>query len=84
MAGRDHRSLNIYPPFLPVKLIAVSWVYGVDNFMDDIKLMLGFRPFPLYYWRTVWKFLTPISVFVSTPVCVLKRQIMVTDILSLS
>ncbi|KAK3863344.1 hypothetical protein Pcinc_030881 [Petrolisthes cinctipes] len=47
-----------------VELIAISWVYGVDNFMDDIKLMLGFQPFPFYYWRTVWKFITPLSVFV--------------------
>ncbi|XP_050707991.1 sodium- and chloride-dependent glycine transporter 1-like [Eriocheir sinensis] len=47
-----------------IELIAISWVYGVDNFMEDIKLMLGHLPFPYYYWLFVWKYLTPVSVFV--------------------
>ncbi|XP_071539610.1 sodium- and chloride-dependent glycine transporter 2-like isoform X5 [Panulirus ornatus] len=46
-----------------VELFAITWVYGVDNFMDDIKLMLGKRPVPYYYWKYVWKYLTPTSVF---------------------
>ncbi|KAK8719450.1 hypothetical protein OTU49_014026 [Cherax quadricarinatus] len=45
-----------------VELVAICWVYGVDNFMNDIKLMLGTYPFPHYYWKYAWKFLTPLSV----------------------
>lgn len=33
--------------------------------MDDIKAMLGKYPPPVFYWLAVWKYLTPISVFVS-------------------
>ncbi|XP_064100130.1 sodium- and chloride-dependent glycine transporter 1-like [Macrobrachium nipponense] len=47
-----------------VELIAVTWVYGVDNFMDDIKSMLGHHPPPYYYWKYVWKYITPASVFI--------------------
>ncbi|XP_068230895.1 sodium- and chloride-dependent glycine transporter 1-like isoform X2 [Palaemon carinicauda] len=47
-----------------VELIAITWVYGVDNFMDDIKSMLGHYPPPYYYWKYVWKYVTPASVFI--------------------
>lgn len=38
--------------------IGVSWFYGVQQFCDDIELMLGFRPG--LYWRICWKFVTPV------------------------
>ncbi|XP_045129508.1 sodium- and chloride-dependent glycine transporter 1-like [Portunus trituberculatus] len=47
-----------------IELIALCWVYGVDNFMEDIKMMLGKTPFPYYYWKIVWQFITPLSVFI--------------------
>lgn len=43
------------------EVIAVSWIYGVDNFMDDIEFMVGVRP--SFYWRFCWCFLTPLSLF---------------------
>ncbi|XP_042214876.1 sodium-dependent proline transporter-like [Homarus americanus] len=46
-----------------IELFAISWVYGVDNFMLDIKQMLGKMPFPYYYWKLAWKYITPCSVF---------------------
>ncbi|XP_045625896.1 sodium-dependent proline transporter-like isoform X2 [Procambarus clarkii] len=46
-----------------IELFAICWVYGVDNFMNDIKLMLGTKPFPHYYWKYCWKYITPLSVF---------------------
>nr|XP_027214213.1 sodium- and chloride-dependent glycine transporter 1-like isoform X2 [Penaeus vannamei] len=46
-----------------LELIAIMWVYGVDNFMDDVKSMLGGYPTGYYYWRFVWTYLTPASVF---------------------
>lgn len=47
------------------QLIAIMWVYGVDNFMDDVKSMLGGYPTGYYYWKFVWTYITPASVFVS-------------------
>ncbi|XP_071446953.1 sodium-dependent dopamine transporter [Hetaerina americana] len=38
--------------------IAVSWIYGIDRFCDDIKMMLGFSPG--IYWRVCWKFVAPL------------------------
>lgn len=57
----------VQPPFMLFcpQLIAIMWVYGVDNFMDDVKSMLGGYPTGYYYWRFVWTYLTPASVFVS-------------------
>ncbi|KAG7209786.1 hypothetical protein KM043_011404 [Ampulex compressa] len=43
------------------EVIAISWIYGVDNFMDDIEFMTGTRP--SFYWRFCWGFLTPLSLF---------------------
>ncbi|XP_072348619.1 sodium-dependent neutral amino acid transporter B(0)AT2-like isoform X2 [Scyliorhinus torazame] len=39
------------------ELIAVSWIYGADKFMDDIQAMIGHRPFVLY--KYLWKFVCP-------------------------
>ncbi|XP_055707840.1 sodium-dependent dopamine transporter isoform X1 [Phlebotomus papatasi] len=38
--------------------IAVSWIYGVQRFCDDIEDMIGFPPG--LYWRVCWKFVAPI------------------------
>ncbi|KAG8230248.1 hypothetical protein J437_LFUL009786 [Ladona fulva] len=38
--------------------IAVSWIYGIDRFCDDIKMMLGFSPG--IYWRVCWRFVAPL------------------------
>ncbi|XP_012538363.1 sodium-dependent nutrient amino acid transporter 1 isoform X2 [Monomorium pharaonis] len=43
------------------EMIAISWVYGVDNFMDDVEFMVGRRPF--FYWRFCWCYLTPLFLF---------------------
>ena len=37
--------------------MAVSWVYGLKNFSDDVFSMLGHRPG--LYWRITWKFVSP-------------------------
>ncbi|KAG8447809.1 hypothetical protein GDO86_015060 [Hymenochirus boettgeri] len=37
--------------------VVVAWVYGADRFMDDIALMIGYRPFPWMKW--CWSFITP-------------------------
>ncbi|XP_043599061.1 sodium-dependent nutrient amino acid transporter 1-like [Bombus pyrosoma] len=42
------------------EIIAISWVYGVDNFLDDIEFMVGSRP--SFYWRFCWYYLTPLTL----------------------
>ncbi|XP_057324012.1 sodium-dependent nutrient amino acid transporter 1-like isoform X2 [Microplitis mediator] len=42
------------------EVIGISWIYGVDNFMDDVEFMTNKRPFVL--WRICWVFLTPITL----------------------
>ncbi|XP_048357246.1 sodium-dependent neutral amino acid transporter B(0)AT2 [Sphaerodactylus townsendi] len=38
--------------------IAMSYFYGIDKFMEDLKDMLGFSPNPYYYY--MWKYISPI------------------------
>ncbi|KAM4624164.1 sodium-dependent neutral amino acid transporter B(0)AT2-like isoform 1-T3 [Polymixia lowei] len=33
---------------------SVSWVYGADRFLDDIEVMLGWRPYAAY--KYMWKY----------------------------
>src|SRR6266480_1972085 len=41
------------------EVTVIGWIYGVDRFLDDIKVMLGEYPYPKYYWRTLWAYVTP-------------------------
>ncbi|KAF2357245.1 Sodium:neurotransmitter symporter [Trinorchestia longiramus] len=45
-----------------IEVLVVTWIYGVDNFLEDIKLMLGKYPYPRVFWRYVWKFGMPLMV----------------------
>uniref|UniRef100_A0AAF6ZZR5 Solute carrier family 6 member 15 n=1 Tax=Bos taurus TaxID=9913 RepID=A0AAF6ZZR5_BOVIN len=40
--------------------IAVSFVYGIDKFMEDLKDMLGFTPNRYYYY--MWKYISPLML----------------------
>ncbi|XP_072127770.1 sodium-dependent neutral amino acid transporter B(0)AT2-like isoform X1 [Mobula birostris] len=40
------------------ELMAVAWIYGADKFINDIREMIGDRPFFLY--KYLWKFICPI------------------------
>ncbi|RWS28104.1 Sodium- and chloride-dependent glycine transporter 1-like protein, partial [Leptotrombidium deliense] len=42
-----------------VEVCVISWIYGIDRFLDDMKVMMNEYPFPRLYWRTLWKFITP-------------------------
>lgn len=46
------------------EISVISWHYGIDRFLDDIKLMLGHDAPPRWYWRFVWKFFTPLVIVV--------------------
>uniref|UniRef100_A0A8D0C2X5 Transporter n=1 Tax=Salvator merianae TaxID=96440 RepID=A0A8D0C2X5_SALMN len=38
--------------------IAMSYIYGIDKFMEDLKDMLGFSPNQYYYYT--WKYISPV------------------------
>uniref|UniRef100_A0A8D8BT13 Transporter n=1 Tax=Culex pipiens TaxID=7175 RepID=A0A8D8BT13_CULPI len=40
--------------------IAVSYIYGIKRFADDIELMTGSRPH--LYWMLCWKYISPIAM----------------------
>ena len=48
-----------------IEVLVVSWVYGVDRFLEDIRRMVGWTgQGGLYrahrtYWTVTWKFVTP-------------------------
>ncbi|XP_064620268.1 sodium- and chloride-dependent glycine transporter 1-like [Lineus longissimus] len=40
-----------------LETFVVSWIYGFPRFLEDIKMMIGFKP--NYYWVACWTVLTP-------------------------
>ncbi|XP_060579195.1 sodium-dependent neutral amino acid transporter B(0)AT3-like [Ruditapes philippinarum] len=59
----DEYSGNI--PLLIVALsqvLAVSYIYGLKRFGDDIELMTGQRP--NWYWMACWKYISPLAMTV--------------------
>ncbi|XP_054745125.1 sodium- and chloride-dependent glycine transporter 1 [Anastrepha obliqua] len=50
-----------------LEVVMVAWIYGVDNFMDDIYFMIGKRP--EIGWKICWVYITPtilIGMFFTT------------------
>ena len=45
------------------EMLVVTWVYGIENFCLDIKLMIGKDVSA--YWRICWKFISPALLSVS-------------------
>ncbi|KAH9504501.1 Sodium- and chloride-dependent glycine transporter 2 [Bulinus truncatus] len=43
-----------------VECLAISYAYGANTFLDNIKLMLGRRPSML--WKISWSFITPATL----------------------
>lgn len=41
------------------ELIAISWVYGIDKFLEHIKEMVGDYPKPNIFWKITIKYITP-------------------------
>ncbi|XP_065578295.1 sodium-dependent dopamine transporter-like isoform X2 [Artemia franciscana] len=42
--------------------LAVSWIYGIERFREDVKEMIGFKPG--LGWLICWKFAAPIFLLV--------------------
>ncbi|XP_073234250.1 sodium-dependent neutral amino acid transporter B(0)AT3-like isoform X2 [Porites lutea] len=45
-----------------VECIAVSYIYGIDRFSDDIKYMTN-KP-PRFIWKWCWKVISPVTILV--------------------
>ncbi|UJR10480.1 hypothetical protein I4U23_014684 [Adineta vaga] len=43
-----------------VELVCISWIYGMDNFCDDIAIMLGEERRPSKFWQICWKYISPL------------------------
>lgn len=48
-----------------IEVIVIAWVYGVDRFLEDCKVMLGHYPTKRLYWKIIWKYVTPLIIIVS-------------------
>ncbi|KAM7352563.1 neurotransmitter transporter-like [Cochliomyia hominivorax] len=49
------------------EIVMVGWIYGVDNFINDIYFMIGKKPERI--WHYCWKYITPlilVSIFFTT------------------
>ncbi|XP_033214229.1 sodium-dependent nutrient amino acid transporter 1-like [Belonocnema kinseyi] len=44
------------------EVIGVVWVYGLENFLDDIEFMLQKQP--SIYWRLCWFLITPMMLII--------------------
>ncbi|XP_015112352.1 sodium-dependent nutrient amino acid transporter 1 [Diachasma alloeum] len=45
-----------------LEIISIFWIYGLNNFLDDVEFMLGVRPGIL--WRLCWLIITPALMIV--------------------
>lgn len=44
------------------EIMGVIWVYGLENFLDDVEFMLHQEP--SIYWRLCWFIITPFSLII--------------------
>uniref|UniRef100_A0A673L2B4 Sodium-dependent neutral amino acid transporter B(0)AT1-like n=1 Tax=Sinocyclocheilus rhinocerous TaxID=307959 RepID=A0A673L2B4_9TELE len=42
------------------EMMAVSYIYGIDRFNDDIKFMIGHKP--NFFWQATWRLVSPLIV----------------------
>ncbi|PNF16937.1 Sodium-dependent nutrient amino acid transporter 1 [Cryptotermes secundus] len=45
-----------------IEVIGIAWIYGVDNFCNDIEFMVGKKLSA--YWRLCWGIITPVLMIV--------------------
>jgi len=45
-----------------LEVSVMAWIYGVDRFLDDLRFMLGFYPYPRILWKAAWMFISPTIV----------------------
>merc|ERR1712059_143414 len=42
-----------------LEVSVMAWIYGADKFLEDLRFMLGFYPFPRLFWKWAWKIVSP-------------------------
>ncbi|CAL8294613.1 unnamed protein product [Merluccius merluccius] len=45
-----------------VELMAISYLYGIDRFNEDIEFMIGHRP--NIFWQITWRLVSPLIIFI--------------------
>ncbi|XP_026475444.1 sodium-dependent nutrient amino acid transporter 1-like [Ctenocephalides felis] len=62
----DHFGASFIVFFLAIaQMLAISWIYGLDNFCRDVRFMLGEKVGHVTrYWRICWGVVTPILMVV--------------------
>ncbi|GIY22085.1 sodium- and chloride-dependent glycine transporter 1 [Caerostris darwini] len=45
-----------------IEVLVISWVYGIERFLLDIRVMLGKYPYPYQYWRIIFRFVVPLLI----------------------
>jgi len=50
------------------EIFCIAWIYGVDRFMYDLKVMIGYTPNTAPWWRIAWLYITP-SIIVGLVIC---------------
>ena len=61
----DNHSATYSALILGISEISVmAWIYGVDQFMEDLRFMLGFYPYPKFFWKWSWMLVSPLIVVV--------------------
>ncbi|XP_055891004.1 sodium-dependent noradrenaline transporter-like isoform X2 [Biomphalaria glabrata] len=54
------------------QVVAVSWIYGMPQFCDDVQKMTGQRP--SIFWRICWKFICPSLLLVIVASSIISYQ----------
>ncbi|KAF4109968.1 sodium-dependent neutral amino acid transporter SLC6A17 [Onychostoma macrolepis] len=53
--------------------VSVAWIYGTKRFMQDLEDMLGFRPYPVYFY--LWKYVSPVCLIILISATVVEMAI---------
>ncbi|KAK2715140.1 sodium- and chloride-dependent glycine transporter 1-like isoform X2 [Artemia franciscana] len=53
------------------EIMVLSWVYGADRFLNDIRFMLSKYPTTYGLWFFMWKFVTPIVIICLLIFCII-------------
>ncbi|OTF73882.1 sodium-neurotransmitter symporter-like protein [Euroglyphus maynei] len=57
-----------------VELIAIFWVYGLDIHMKNIYRMIGYKIWPQFYWRFMFKYGCPALICFMLAVVILRHE----------
>ena len=55
------------------ELVGIMWVYGVNNFCDNVRFMNGFKPGIVF--KVCWVFIAPIMLAVSLLECPCEKSL---------